>query len=321
MTLDDFFSKAMEDHTNDAAGVFARLPEGVALVSEPAHLPRIAHVITHVSGEHLARWADGIALLESLEKLPVFDASTPEGKAVLRQKAVLLRCAGDVDASERMLDAAATGGDVPAASDRIRMLAVASTAFLFQKRMDEARRDFEEAVTLAGYGPTKTDPAARALGVTAHNIAVEFENQETLTDDERALMLRCAFVSREFWKIAGGPKEAGLAEYRLAMSHLKAGDAATALSHANEYLRITGENGNDPGDVFFAHEAVARSQLAAGDVAAARAERALMNDALPTIADESFRSYCAGELKKLDAALPRKRPAREPQGALRSPWK
>src|SRR5262245_18716266 len=255
MTLDEFFSKAMEDHTHDAEGVFARLPEGVALVSEPSHLPRIAHVITHVSGEHLARWADGIALLESLEKLQVFDAATPEGKPVLRQKAVLHRCAGDVDASERLLAAAATGGDVPAASDRIRVLAMASSAFAFQKRMDEARRDLEEAVSLAAYGPTAADPAARALGVTAHNIAVEFENQKTLTDDERALMLRCAFVSRDFWMIAGGPKEAGLAEYRLAMSHLKAGDARAALSHANEYLRITNESDKDPGDVFFSHEA------------------------------------------------------------------
>jgi len=321
MTLDEFVSKSMEQHTADAEGVFARLPEGVALVSEPAHLPPLAHVISHVSGEHLARWADGIALLESLERLPVFDAATPQGKAVLRQKAVLHRCAGDVESSERFLAAAAVGGDVPAASDRIRMLAIASTAFAFQGRMDEARRDFEEAVALAAYGPTKEDPAARALGVTAHNIAVTFENRDAPTDDERALMLRGAFVSREFWRIAGGPTEAGLAEYRLAMSHLKAGDAATALTHANEYLRIADDNGKEPGDVFFAHEAIARSHLAAGDVAAARAERAAMNDVLPTIADETFRAVCAGELAKLDAALPRKRPARDPLAALRSPWK
>jgi tetratricopeptide (TPR) repeat protein len=321
MTLDEFVSKAMEQHTADAEGVFARLPEGVALVSEPSHLPRIAHVVAHVSGEHLARWADGLALLESLEKLPVFDAATPEGKAVLRQKAVLHRCAGDVDASERFLAAAAMGGDISAASDRIRVLAIASTAYAFQNRLDEARRDFEEAVSLAAYGPTKEDPAARALGVTAHNIAVTFETRETLTDDERALMVRCAFVSRDFWRIAGGPTEAGLAEYRLAMSHVKAGDAATALTHANEYLRIANENGKEPGDVFFAHEAIARSHLAAGDVAAARAERAAMNDVLPTISDETFRSFCAAELKKLDDALPRKRPAREPHAALRSPWK
>jgi tetratricopeptide (TPR) repeat protein len=321
MTLDEFVSKAMADHTDDAEGVFARLPEGVALVTESTHLPGLAHAIAHVSGEHLARWAEGLALLEALERLPVFDAASPAGKAVLRQRAVLHRCAGDIDASERCLAASATGGDVPEASDRVRVLAIASSAFAFQKRLDEARRDFEEAVALAAYGPTKADPASRALGVTGHNIAVEFENRTTLTDDERALMLRCAFVSRDFWRIAGGPTEAGLAEYRLAMSHLKAGDAATALTHANEYLRIAGENGSEPGDVFFAHEAIARSHLAAGDVAAARAERALMNDVLPTIADESFRTYCAGELKKLDAALPRERAPREAPAALRSPWK
>jgi len=326
MTLDEFVSKNFEVHATETESVFARLPEGVALVTEPAHLPPLAHLVAHVSGEHLGRWADGIALLESLERSPVFDASAPTGKAVLRQKAALQRCAGDVEASERSLAAAATGGDIPETSDRIRVLAIAASALAFQKRMDEARRDFEEAVSLASYGPTKEDPAARALGVTAHNIAVEFENRATpLSDDERAFMLRAAFVSRDFWKIAGGPKESGLAEYRLSMSHLKAGDAANALRHANECLRVANENGAPADDVFFAHEAIARSQLLAGDVASARAERDAMASALSTVEDESLRGFCAGELAKLDATIPREEAPRDAQPSgpslLRSPWK
>src|SRR6185295_224246 len=116
--------------------------------------------------------------------------------------------------------------------------------------------------------------------------------------------------------------EHGLAEYRLAMSHIKAGDAATALTHAQEYLRIATENGSDPGDVFFAHEAFARSKLLAGDVPGAREQRDTMNALLPTMTDESFREFAAGEMAKFDKSLPRERGRRrEPHTTLRSPWK
>ncbi len=325
MTLDEFVSQAFDDHAKDAEAVFARLPDGVALVTDAAQLPSIAHVVAHVSGEHLGRWPEGIALLESLERLPVFDAASPNGKSVLRQKAVLQRCAGDVEASERSIAASAAGGDVPSASDRIRVLAIAASALAYQKRMDEARRDFEEAVALAAYGPTKEDPASRALAVTSHNIAVEFENKPELTDDERAMMLRCAEVSRRFWGIAGGPLEAERAEYRLSMSHLKAGDAAAGLRHAEECAKIVAENGLDAGETFFAHEAVARSRIDGGDVDGARPARDAMTALLPSIADESFRAFCAGELAKLEKALRRRREPRRPRAttstAFKSPWK
>jgi tetratricopeptide (TPR) repeat protein len=329
MTLEEFVSQGLADHADQTEAVFARLPEGVALVTAPEQIPSIAHLVAHVCGEHLGRWDDGIALLERLEQLPVYDATSPSGKAVQRQKAVLHRCAGRADEEARCFEAARSV-DVPEASDRIRVLAVASTALLFQKRLDEARRDFEECVRLAAYGPENPDPAARALAVTGHNIAVDLENRAELTDDERALMLRAAEVSRDFWNIAGGWMESERAEYRLAMSRLKAGDAAGALGHAENCLRIVEENGSDAGESFFAHEAIARARLASGDVDAARAERETMATLLPAVADESFRGFCAQELAKLDAALPGaatvaaaapSTPSKRSTPLLKSPWK
>lgn len=303
MTLENFCSQGWEDHATDAAGVFARLPQGVALVTDARHIPMLAGLVVHVAGEHLGRWNEGLAILDAIERLPVFDAATPEGKALRRSQAVLHRCAENRAEEERCFAEGRSGGGVPEASDRIRVLAISSAALVGQKRMAEARADFEEAVALAAYGPSKTDPAARALAVTAHNIAVEFENRPTLTDIERKMMLHAAQVSRHFWAIAGGWMEAERGEYRLAMSHIKAGDAATALRHAQHCHRIVIENGNDAGEAFFAHEAIARSHLAAGDAAAARIEREVMVALVPTVADEGFRSFCAEELAKLDAEL------------------
>ena len=303
MTLDEFVSQGWVEHANDAAGVFARLPEGLPLISESRHFPAFAALVVHVSGEHLGRWVDGVALLTKLERLPAFDAASTEGKSVARSKAILHRCAGNRDEEARCFAASRTGGDVTEASDRIRVLAVAAAAFLGQKRLADARRDFEKAVSLAGYGPTANDPAARALAVTGNNLACEFENMAALTDDERAMMLFAAQVGREFWAIAGGWMEIERAEYRLAMSHIRAGDPATALAHGHRCLSIVQANGSDPGEAFFAHEAIARACLAAGDVVASRRERDSMDTLLPAIGDESFRAYCAGELAKLDQVL------------------
>ena len=324
MTLEEFVSQGWQDHGDDAAGVFGRFGDAPSLVTDAAHLPALAALIVHVSGEHLGRWADGVAHLERLESLPVFDAASPHGKAVLRSKAVLHRCAGNKEEEERCTAASLTGGDVPEASDRIRILAVASSALAGQKQLDRARADLEEAVALAAYGPTKDDPAARSLAITSHNLAVEFEKKDELTDDERALMLRCAFVSLDFWKIAGGWMETERAEYRLAMSHLKAGDAKNALGHARQCLAVIEANGSDPYEAFFAREAIARAHLGARHSDSARRERDAMAALLPSIADEGNRSYAEGEFAKLDASLPepRERAPRPPKSSgLKSPWK
>jgi hypothetical protein len=303
MTCEEFVTQGWKDHATDAEGVFARLPEGIALIAEPAHLAAFSGLCVHVSGEHLGRWGEGVALLDRLTGLPVFDPASSEGKAVVRSMAILHRCAGNREAEARCFAASRLGGEVPEESDKIRLLAVAAAALLGQKRLSDARRDFEEAVALAAYGPNAKDPAARALAVTGNNLACEFERMSVLSDDERAMMLRAAQVGREFWGIAGGWMEAERAEYRLAMSHIKAGDPSTALLHAGRCLTIVEENGADAGEAFFAHEAIARARLAGGDVPSARAGRDRMASLFPTVADESFRGFCEGELARLDADL------------------
>jgi len=244
-----------------------------------------------------------MALLERMEKLPVFDTTSPPAKAVMRSKAVLLHCAGDREAEARAFAAGKSGGSVPEASDRIRVLAPASNALAFQKRTADARAAFEECIALAAYGPTSADVATRTLAMAGNNLAVEFENRTEISKDERALMIKAAYAGRDFWRIAGGWMEVERAEYRLAMTHIKAGDAAAALRHAANCRRIIEENGSDAYELTFAREALAKAKLKGGDVAGARYERDAMAAAVPTIADEGSRSFAATELAKLDAAL------------------
>jgi tetratricopeptide (TPR) repeat protein len=300
-----FVSENFAVHGDQPEAVFSRLPEGIALVADAKDLPGMSHLVCHVSGEHLGRWDEGLELLSRLERLPVFDAAAPTGKAVRRQMAVLHRCAGRLAESERIFEQSLAGGNLPVASDRIRLLALASTAYQHQGRLDECIRDFEECLRLASYGPGKDDPAARALAVTSHNIAGEYRERPTLTDRERVLMLRAAETSVTYWKIAGTWVEEDRAEYYLALSHLKAGDGRTALRHAQRCLAIVEGNKGDEYETFFAHECVTRSHHAAGDAASARKSRDAMAALLPKIADDGSRTYAAETLTKVDALLSR----------------
>jgi len=303
MTLAEFVSTGWSDHAADAQGVFDRLPAGVDLVETANDLGPLSALIVHVAGEHLGRWADGLDLLGRLEELEVFDADTLPGKAVLRSKAILSWCAGDREAADRYDALSYAGGDVPPASNRVRILATAASALAGQQRVKDARGAFDEAVRLADYGPKAADPASKALAITGNNLAVELEHRATLSADEMSLMLKAAKVGLEQWSVAGGWMERERAHYRLAMSHRKAGHAEEALEHARMCLTIVKANGGDPGELFFAHEALALAHLVDDDRDAARAERDAAAAVLPTIADEDFRAFAAPELEKLSAKV------------------
>lgn len=302
MQLDAFVNDGWRDHGDDAEGVWARMPAGLELVAAPTDLAKLANLIVHVAGEHLGLWDDGLALIARLRAHPLFDAALPEGKAVIRCSAVLEHAAGRHEEAARQL-LLVRGTAFSEASDRIRMLAVSSAALLGRKRLPEATAAFEEAIALASYGPAKDDPAARAMAVTSNNMACELENLPQRTPEERALMLLASEAGLRFWSIAGGWMETERAHYRLSQSCLKAGLPARALEHAQRCLDIVRDNGSDPGEAFFAFEALSLARSAGGDAAGARAAADEAAAVLPSIADESFRTFAAGELDKLRAAV------------------
>jgi hypothetical protein len=273
MTIDDLVSKGWDDHAADAEGVFARFPQGIALATSPGGAVALAGLITHVAGEHLGRFDDGIALLERLAASAKLEPASPEARAIARSQAALHLAAGRRHEAERLEERGRAGGAIPPASDRIRIFAVAASALAGRGLTAEAAARFDEALALASYGPTKDDPAARALAVTGNNLAAALEERPSRTPLETDLMVLAAETGLRFWSIAGGWVEIERAHYRLSNSLRLAGHAERAVRHARECLRIVLANGADPFESFHARDVLARALRAYGDAAGSRRER------------------------------------------------
>ena len=302
MDLAKFVSTGWQKHADDEQGVFDGLPDGVALVTEAKHAPMLAGLVVHVAGEHLGRWNDGLELLGRLEEHAAIAAGSPEWKSLQRSKAVLHHCLGDAAACDALVDAG-RDPDHPKNSGRVRVMAIASSALLGQKRIDDAMTTFAEATDLAAYGPAKGDPAAIGLAIAGNNIACELESAKERDDAADALMLRAAQAGRTYWEIAGTWTNVERAEYRLAMTQLQLGDADAALRHAQSCLSVCEENDADAGELFFAREALTKAWHAKGSATAAGENRDAAAAQVAAVKDEGFRGFCEAELAKLDALL------------------
>lgn len=303
MALDDVLSRGWNDHATDAAGVFETLSAAADQAGTPAEVLAYARLVAHVGGEHLGRFGEAIALIEAALSRAGGDAPTEESQGVHRLLAAVHRCAGDSGASERHLSlGTAASGETSA---RIRVLAIAASMQAGQGRLAAGGADLDAAVALAGAERAHGDPAARELAVAANNLACGLEDAPELDDAGRALMLRAARVARRYWAVAGGWLQVERAEYRLCMCHLKAGAATEARGHAEACLRVVRENGGDPGESFFAHEACARAAHAAGDLPAAVVHLEAASDALAGIEDTELRAFCDATLVSLGLLLGR----------------
>lgn len=302
MTMKDFVGKGWRDHAGDAEGVFERLPMGLDLVESGDDALSLSALVVHVAGEHLGRWDEGLSLLDGLLSLSPC-AEDPKARAALnRSRAVLQHCAGRTAERDACLAVGLDPGR-PEASAAIRVWAIAASALAGQGRVDEASETFRKAVDLAGYGPTSEDPAARALAITSNNLACELEEKPDRTLAEDELMREAALAGRRFWEISGTWVNVERAEYRLARTHLELGEPEAALTHARRCLEICEEHGAEALEFFFAHEARTRAMHADGrsaDALAARDEAAAL---LPKVEDEGMRTFCQGELGKLDGLL------------------
>ena len=57
VNVDSFIEEAWKDHADHPETVAARLAGAVPVLRSPAHIAPFAAIVTHVYGEHLARWA------------------------------------------------------------------------------------------------------------------------------------------------------------------------------------------------------------------------------------------------------------------------
>lgn len=147
-----------------------------------------------------------------------------------------------------------------------------------------------------------TGPAGQAFAVSCNNVATELQCGPRGDAARDALMLQAAALARQAWATAGTWQHVERAEYRLALCHAALGQGAAALRHARACLAgcVAAGAQADAVEHYFAHEALARAQLAAGDAAAAHAETGRMRALLPQIPDDDgLRDWCAGVLADL----------------------
>jgi hypothetical protein len=146
--------------------------------------------------------------------------------------------------------------------------------------------------------PATDDPCHRALAVTGNNLACTLEEMPERSTAQRQLMIEAAQAARKHWELAGTWKEVAWAEYRLAMTWLKAESGAQALTHARAFQDLVLAKEAPAVEQFFAAQALALCARAVGDEAGwteaqAQAERAFSG------LEESDRAWCRPSLEAL----------------------
>jgi tetratricopeptide (TPR) repeat protein len=249
-----YHSKAWQDHAAEASRVASDFPTGLGLAKTADDLTKMAGLVTHVAGEHLAKWQMGIDTLKGIRKHTAYSQDSELEKAIVRSIAALEVGSGqEVD------------HDTFSQSDLIRVLAVASSA-LSERDTQRATSLLNQALDLAQRGLEQADPANRALAVTGNNLAAALEEKPNRTAQETELMIFAAHAGRKFWQIAGTWVEVMRAEYRLSMSYLKANRLQDAFLHVQTSIEFGQENGALPIDLFFGFEALALVERAKGNV-------------------------------------------------------
>jgi hypothetical protein len=287
MTFDQFVDQAWTDHAAQSPAVAERLKEYLPSVTGEEQIPKMAGLITHVYGEHLGRWSDGIALLEKLQS----QADSAENRNTVFRSISALRLAGGInDNVDDLMN-----------SDQIRVLCLAGAALVGQKQIERASAYFNDALKLADEGLEDSDPAIRSLAVTGNNLAAQLEERKDRRPEETALMVRAARAALKYWLIAGEWQQHQGAHFRLSKSLLAAGSEAEALEEAMSCLAICKTHGAGPYDMFWANEAVA-SVIHVSKPSAYVDYLKYMRECFDALG-ESDRPWCESRLKEMEASI------------------
>lgn len=288
MTFEDFINQAWADHGSDPASVAARLPQGVSLIVSNEQIPTLIHLAVHVYGEHQGQWDLGMSFIKVLSRLGSYLPGTESENAINRALATLEVARGpQTDLRDFSI------------SDQIRICATAAAALCGQGQIARASELFVLARQKANEGLHPSDPANRALAVTGNNLAASLEEKPSRSSQEITLMQLAAHTARMFWEIAGTWLHVERAESRLAMTYLKSGDLIQAMEHAEACLSIVQKNGGAQEEYFFAYETRAQIERARRDKGNFEKYRALAQEALNRVQDESIRPWCQQSFEAL----------------------
>jgi len=291
VTFAAFLEAAWTDHGDRPQEVADRLATSLSVVEAPENIAPLARLLTHVFGEHLGQWHRGIELLDSLRTLPAYDGSPAVDGALTRSVATLRYVAGE----NSVLAPLST-------ETRVEVLAAAASAFAGRKEFGRAIAAFEEALRLAHSGLPSTSSAIRALAVGGNNLAAALEEKTDRDDAETEAMIVAANGGLRYWKEAGTWLEEERALYRLARSHLQAGDPAAAIQSAWQCVEVCKQNNAPAFEQFHGYAVLALAQRNAADAdlfEVSRRQALALFEQLP----QDEKRWCRSEADRL-ALLP-----------------
>jgi hypothetical protein len=289
MTFDAFLSTAWDEHGDRPQEVADRLASSLHVVTTAEHIPPFTRLLTHVYGEHLGQWDRGIALLESLRRMPAFDGSPAAAGALDRSIATLRYAGGETSVLATL-----------SAEEGISVLALAASAFSGRNEMKRAIAAYAEALARANAGLPPQSPALRALAVGGNNLAAALEEKTDRDDAETEGMIVAANGGLTYWKRAGTWLEEERAEYRLTRSLLQAGRPRDAIASAQRCIDVCTRNDAPAIETFFGYVVLALAQRADGDAeafAASRRQALALHEQVP--AEE--KRWCQSDLAELEA--------------------
>jgi hypothetical protein len=289
MSIEAFIATAWQDHADRPEEVAERLAAAVPRLQSAADVAPFAAIVTHVFGEHLARWDAGIELLRSLQ------AVAPDGTNPAATRAI--------DRSIAILQYTANAAPAPAdlsIEDRAIVLATSASALAAQREFGRAIDAYALALALAAPGLPPGSPALRSLAVAGNNLAASLEEKPDRDPRETQGMVTAAEGGLKYWQVAGTWLEHERAAYRLAKSLLQAGSHAQAILSARRCVDICEANDAPAFERFFGYAVLAIAARRAGDRPAFESsrQRALLQYAM-IAADE--RPWCEADRRELEA--------------------
>lgn len=252
MDFNAYINKAWNDHAQDAHSVAQNFGQGLTLAQTSDHLSQLARLGTHVYGEHLGHWNDGITFLNQIKTHGTYSAESSGPQMKIYEASLALSGQPNTDISSF------------SSSEQIRILGMSASAMSEQEQPEKAKDYFLKALNLANTGLEATDPANRALAITGNNLAASLEEKTTRTAQDTELMILSAQIGRQFWEIAGTWKETERAEYRLSKTYLQAGKYDESLLHAQKCIEICQKNAAPALEFFFGYEALALAEKVRG---------------------------------------------------------
>lgn len=249
MDFTTYLNNAWNDHAKDADQVAQTFNQGLELIQSAEDLEQLGWLSTHVYGEHLGKWDEGLLFLNTLSLHSLYSENSPAGKVFPIYKSSLsLSKNSDFNISHYAL------------SEQIRILAMSSRQLCGIHQNDRAQELFFKALEHGQTKISKEDSANRALAIMGNTIATTLEEKKNRNQNETDFMILAAKAARKYWEIAGTWLEVERAEYRLSQSYLKAGQFEESLIHAQNCIEISSKNSAPALEFFFGYEALALAE-------------------------------------------------------------